>query len=176
MKNNELWLINTEVNVCEIKKNEDIITVVDKYCGPQVRYFAYMYIAALPSCISSLLSTFRLFQAFLGYAECFFCHTKHFSAMLSPFLLCQAFFFHADHLLPWPSTFLLCWGLLSSSEHFSATLSTSRLFQSFISYSERCFGSSKHISAMLNIFFLLCQAFFGYAEHFSALPSIFLLF
>ena len=79
----------------------------DKY-SPQVQYFAYMHFAALPSCVSSLLSTIRLFQAFLGYAECFFCHTKHFSAMLSHFLLCQALFFHADHLLPLPSMFLLC--------------------------------------------------------------------
>ncbi len=38
------------------------------YCGPQVQYFAYMYIAALPSCISSLLSTFWLFQVYLGDA------------------------------------------------------------------------------------------------------------
>ena len=98
MKNNELWLINTEVNVCEIKKNEDIIIVVDKYCGPQatqVQYFAYMHIAALSSCVSSLLSTFRLFLAFLGYAECFvlphqafFSYGEPFSALPSIFLPC----------------------------------------------------------------------------------------
>ncbi len=98
------------------------------YCGLQVQYFAYLHIATLPSCFSSLLGTFWLFQAFLGYAVCFFCYAKHFSAMLSPFLLCQAFFFHADHLFPLPSIYLLCWALFTSSEHFSATLSTSRLF------------------------------------------------
>ncbi len=33
-----------------------------------------MHIAALLSCISSLLGTFWLFQTFLGYAVCFFCY------------------------------------------------------------------------------------------------------
>ncbi len=105
----------------------------------------------------------------------FFCHTKHLSAMLSPFLLCQSFFFHADHMFPLPSIFLLCWGLLNSSEHFSATLSTSRLFQSFLFYAETCFGSSKHLSAMLSIFSTLSSIFrlrwarFGSAKHFVAL-------
>ncbi len=129
--------------------------------------------AALPSRVSSLLSTFRLLQAFLGCAKCFFCYAKHFLAMLNPFLLCQAFFFHADHLFPLPSIFLLCWALLSSSEHCSATLSTSRLFQSFAFYAERCFGSSKHFAAMLIIFFCYAKPFSAMP---SALPSIFLLF
>ncbi len=128
------------------------------YCGPQVQYFAYMHIAALPNCVSSLLTTFWLFQAKF-------------------FLLCQAFFSYAAHLFPLPSILLLCWALLSSSENFSATLSTSRiisflrwevfrLFQAFFSYAEHFFCSAKHFSDMLSTFaallciFLLCKVFF----------------
>ena len=110
-----------------------------------------MHIAALPSWFSSLLSTFRLFQAFLGYAECFFfCSAKHFCSILITFF-------------PLPTIFLLCWALLTSSEHFSATLSISRLFQSFLVYTERCFGSSR-------------QHFFCSAKHFSTILSTFRLF
>ena len=50
------------------------------YGGPQVQYSSDMHIAALPSCFSSQLSTFRLFQALFGYAERFFCYAKHFSS------------------------------------------------------------------------------------------------
>ncbi len=122
------------------------------YCGPQVQYFAYMHIAALPNCVSSLLTTFWLFQAKF-------------------FLLCQAFFNYAAHLFPLPSILLLCWALLSSSQNFSATLSTSRIisflrFQAFFSYAEHFFCSAKHFSDMLSTFaallciFLLCKVFF----------------
>ncbi len=45
---------------------ESGLNEVQLYCGPQVQYFAYMHTAALSSCVSSLLSTFWLFQAFLG--------------------------------------------------------------------------------------------------------------
>ncbi len=121
-------------------------------CSAELRFFSSEHFLAL-QCISRLCRVF------------FSCHIKHFSAMLSLFLLCQAFFFLADHLFPLSSIFLLCWGLLSSSEHFSTTLRTSRLFQSFLFYAERCFGSSKHFQLCWT-FFLLCQAFFGYAEHF----------
>ncbi len=154
------------------------------YCGPQVQYFAYMHIAALPSSFSSLLGTLSFFQAFLGYAKCFFCYAKHFSAMLSSLLLRQAFFSYAGSFFALPSIFFPYWSLVSFAKHFSsmlstsqlfraffflATLSTYQLFQSFLFYAERYIGSSQHISDMLSIFF--CSA-----KHFAAMLSTFQLF
>ena len=114
---------------------QDIKTGV-RYCGgPQVQYSsADMHIAALPSCFSSLLGTFRHFQALFGYAERFFCYAKHFpsilsvffssaklfSAMLSPFLLCQAFFGYAEPFSALPSIFLLCRAVHSRAEIYMA--------------------------------------------------------
>ncbi len=122
------------------------------YCGPQVQYFAHMHIAALPSCVSSLLGTFWPFQAFLGYAVCVF-------------LLCQAFFSYAEPFSTLPSIFLPCWSLVSFAKHLSSMLSTTQLFRAF-------FGHAKHFSA-LPIISLLCwevfrlfHAFFRYTGHF----------
>ena len=137
---------------------------------------AYMHIAALPSCVSSLLSTFRLFQAFLGCAECFFCYAKLFLSCAEPFTAL-------------PSIFLPCWSLISFAKHFSSVLSTSQLFRAFFGHAKALLGSSNHLPSMLrgvsalprifqlcwSFFFLLCQADFGYAEPFSALPSVFIL-
>ncbi len=86
----------------------------------------------------------------------FFCSARHFSAMLNPFLLCQA---------------------------FSPVLSTSWLCQEFLGYiCQAVFRSAKHFSSILNIY-LPCQAFssilsgffFCCVKHFSAMLSPFRL-
>ena len=64
----------------------DAMWLVKEYGGPQVQCSSDMHIAALPSCLSSLLSTFL----FLFSAE-------HFSSRLSICLFCWAFFFSAEH-------------------------------------------------------------------------------
>ncbi len=127
-----------------------------------------MHIAALPSCVSSLLSTFRLFQAFLGCAECFFPR-------------CQAFFSYGEPFSALPRIFLPRWSLVSFANHFSSVLSTSQFFRAF-------FGHAKHFSNLPIIslldweVFRLFQAFCSYAhilfccaKPFTALPSVFLL-
>ncbi len=131
------------------------------YGGPQVKYSSDMHIAALPSSISSLLGTFRLFQALFGHAERFFCYAMHFSSILSgvsalpsSFQLCWALFCSANHFSSVLGTYI-------SVKHFSATLSTFRLHQTCFFYTERLFRSAKHFASMLNIS--------------PALPSIFLL-
>ncbi len=108
--------------------------------------------------------------------------------MPSVFLECQAFFSYAEpffalasiflpgwSLVSFASIFLLCWALLTSSEHFSATLRSSQLFQSFLFYAERCFGSSKCSSAMLSILFCSAKHISSMLSVFSAMPSNFQL-
>ncbi len=107
-----------------------------------------MHIAVLPSCFSSLLSTFRLFQALFGSPEWFFCYAKHVSSILIGFLAMS-------------SSFQICGDFFCSANHFLSVLSTSRLCQAF-------FGYAKHFPALPSIF-QLCWAFFP------ALPSIFRL-
>ncbi len=89
-----------------------------------VQYFVYMHIAVLPSCVSSLLSTFRLFQAFLGCVECFF-------------PLCQAFFSYAEPFSALPSIFLPRLSLVSFAKHFSSVLSISQFFRAFFGHAEK---------------------------------------
>ncbi len=163
-----------EFGYYSLKSNKNIPC----YGGPQVQYSTDMHIDALPSCFSSLLGTFRLFQAIFCCAERFFCYAKHCSSIMRSFSAL-------------PSSFQLCWALFCSANHFSSVLSTSRLcqaffgyakhfpalprcYQAFFFYTERLFHSAKDFSSMLNIF-LSCQTFFFYAERafFSALPSIF---
>ena len=97
----------------------------------------YICIAALPSCFSSLLSTFRLFQVLFDYVERFFCYAKHFLLFWAVFRLCQAVFRYAEPFSDLPTIFLLCWARLGSVKHFSAMLSTFRLYEAFCFYTER---------------------------------------
>ena len=124
-----------------------------------------MHIAALPSCVSSLLRTLRHVQALYGYTERFFRYAKHYSAILSGFSappssleLCWALFCSA-------TIFLLCWARLSSVKHFSAMLSPFRLYQAFFS------SILSSLSALLSIF-LLCWTFFCPTKHFSSMLSV----
>ncbi len=106
-----------------------------------------MHIAALSSCVSSLLNPFLLCQAFFFHTDHFFPSKKHFSSVLSTSRLFWALFGDTKHF--WALLIiLLCWEVF-------------RLFQAF-------FSCAKH-------FFLLWQAFFGYAGHIWALPNIFLM-
>ena len=99
-----------------------------------------MHMAPVPSCFSSLLNTFQLFQAVLGCAECF--SSLHFYSVLSTSRLYQTFF---SAML---STFRLCQAFFFSSERFSCLLGIFLLFRAF--------------------FFLLCQAFSFYAVQYTA--------
>ncbi len=113
-----------------------------------------MYIAALPSCFSSRLSTVRLFQAFIGKAERFFCSVNHFC-------------FYAEHVSVLSSIFRQCLALSGSTKHFSSILNGLSALLSIFFYAECFFCSAKHVSAMLSPF-LLCQALFFHAMQYTA--------
>ncbi len=97
-----------------------------------VQYFAYMHITALSSCVSSLMSTVRLFQAFSTMRSVFFCYGTHFSSMLITFF--------------------------SFAKIFSSVLSTFQLFRAFFCNAiPMIFISTlRGVSALPGIFFQLC--------------------
>ncbi len=125
------------------------------------------------ACFDSSKHFSAMQSVFFSYAKHLFSYAETFSALPSIFLQCWSLVLFAKHF------FLLCWALLSSSKHFSATLSTSRLFQSFLFYAERCLGSSKHFSGMLSIWsalpsiFHMCWALFSSSKLFSSIVSFF---
>ncbi len=105
-------------------------------CSAELSFFSAEHFLPLPS----ILRLCRVFFSAMPniFQPCWptFCSAKLFSSIVITCFLCHALFFCAD---------------LSSSEHFSLTLSTARLFPSFLFYAERCFGSSKHFSDILSM-------------------------
>ncbi len=92
----EKYKVEQQAHKCRIGECHHMAMCENRiYCGPQVQYAAYKHIADIPSCVSYLLNTFRLFQAFIGCAE-------FFSA-------CQAFFSYTEPFSTLPSVFLLCY-------------------------------------------------------------------
>ncbi len=134
--------------------------------GTQVQYSSDMPIAALPSCFSSLLSTFRPLQAIFGYS-------KHFSAMPSSFQLCWTLFCFDNHFSSVLSTSRLVKhfpALLSTfaTRHFSSILSVFSALLSFFLLRWTFFCPTKHFADICRMCFLLCQAFFFYAAQYTA--------